>query len=117
MNTIALVFSGIALLLAFWQGYLAKQQLSESKKTRNETEKLLERIKEKVDKVETISDETRKDVKDQISKLIDKQDENFKILLNSPKEDSQNQMMATFLPELMKNPEMLKTMIELGKKQ
>jgi hypothetical protein len=33
--------------------------------------------------LETISDENVKNVKEQISKLIDKQDENFKVLLNA----------------------------------
>lgn len=115
IETIALIFSGISLLIALWQGFLAKQSLDQAKETKSETEKLLDNIKEKVSRIENISDETRKDVKEQISKLIDKQDENFKTLLNSPKENSQNQMIATLLPELLKNPEALKTFAEIGK--
>ena len=68
-------------------------------------------------RVETISDETRRDVKDQISKLIDKQDENFKTLLNAPRESSQNEMMMTLMPTLLQNPDLMKTLIEAGNKK
>jgi ATP-dependent Zn protease len=65
---------------------------------------LLDEIKEKIVKIETISDETRKDVKEQISKMIDKNDENFKTLLKSSKEIDQNQLLTTLLPSLLQNP-------------
>jgi gas vesicle protein len=109
-----LIISLVAVSLAFWQGNIAKRQLEESKETKTETEKLLDEIKEKVVKIESISDETRKEVKDQVSKLIDKQDENFKTLLNAPREDSQNQMIAQLLPVMMNNPDTLKALIDLG---
>jgi hypothetical protein len=32
-----------------------------------------------------------------------------------PKENNQNEMMMTFLPKLFENPEMFKTLIEIGK--
>ena len=111
---LALSVSLIAVFIAFWQGFLAKSQLEEAKRTKTETEKLLDDIKSKVQRVETISDETRKDVKEQISKLIDKQDENFKVLLNAPKESSQNEMLMAFLPKLIENPVMMEKFIELG---
>lgn len=111
---IALGVSLVAVIIAFWQGNLAKSQLEEAKRTKTETEKLLDEIKSKVQRVETISDETRKDVKEQISKLIDKQDENFKVLLNAPKESSQNEMLMTFSPKLMENPTMMEKLIEIG---
>lgn len=114
---IALGVSIVAVIVAFWQGFLAKSQLEEAKRTKTETEKLLDDIKTKVQRVETISDETRKDVKEQISKLIDKQDENFKVLLNAPKESSQNEMLMTFLPKLMENPEMMERLIDIGNRQ
>ena len=112
---LTLIISGIAIIVAFWQGFLSRQQLDQARQTKSDTEKLLDEIKGKVNKLETISDETRKDVKEQISKLIDKQDENFKVLLNAPKENNQNEMMMTFLPKLFENPEMFKTLIEIGK--
>jgi len=114
---IALGVSLVAIFVAFWQGFLAKSQLEEAKRTKTETEKVLDEIKSKVQRVETISDETRKDVKEQISKLIDKQDENFKVLLNAPKESSQNEMLMTFLPKLMENPEMMERLIDIGNRQ
>lgn len=111
-----LIVSIVAILIAIWQGLLSKQQLEQARQTKSDTERLLDEIKGKVYKLEAISDETRKDVKEQISKLIDKQDENFKVLLNAPKENNQNEMMMTFLPKMLENPEMLKTLVELGKK-
>lgn len=109
-----LLISLIAVFIAFWQGFLAKAQLEQAKQTKTETENLLDEIKERVYKIELLSDETRKDVKEQISKLIDKQDENFKTLLNAPKENSQNEMMMTFLPLMLEKPELLSNMIALG---
>lgn len=116
-DLIALIVSVIAVIVAFWQGFLAKTQLEEAKKTKTETEKLLDDIKSKVQRVETISDETRKDVKEQVSKLIDKQDENFKVLLNAPKENNQNEMMMAFLPKIMENPDMLEKIMKYGKRK
>ena len=120
MTNTELLTLGISLIavgIAVWQGFLAKSQLEEAKRTKTETEKLLDEIKNKVQRIETISDETRKDVKEHISKLIDKQDENFKVLLNAPMENSQNEMLKTFLPELMQNPSMMEKLIEIGNKQ
>lgn len=114
MEIITIVLSVIALLIALWQGMLSKNQLEQAKQTKSDTEKLLDDIKQKVNRVEVISDETRKDVKEQIGKLIDKQDENLKALLNAPKENSQNEMIMTLLPTLMEKPEMLDTLIKLG---
>ncbi|MEL7661945.1 hypothetical protein [Acetobacterium wieringae] len=111
---IAIGISILAVILAFWQGYLSKQQPEQAKHTKSETDKLLDEIKTRVTKVESISDETRKDVKNQISKLIDKQDENFKVLLNAPTQNSQNEMILALLPTLLQNPESMKTMIDLA---
>lgn len=116
-NGFALLVSLVAVGIAFWQGFLAKNQLEQAKITKTEIERLLDEIKSKVLRVETISDETRKDVKEQISKLIDKQDENFKTLLKAPSENSQNEMIMKFLPMMMENPQMLEKLIELGNKK
>ncbi|RXJ69696.1 hypothetical protein CRV08_03045 [Halarcobacter ebronensis] len=117
MEYFPLIISFIAVIIALWQGYLAKSQLEQAKITKRDTEKLLDDIKEKVNKIEMISDETRKDVKEQISKLVDKQDENFKLLLNTPKENNQNEMIMKLFPSLMNNPELLKMFIEMGKEK
>lgn len=62
-----------------------------------------------------IADETRKDVKEQVSKLIDKQDESFKFLLNVPKESNQNEMIMALFPKLIENPTLLQSIIEFSK--
>lgn len=111
---ITIILSLIAIGIAIWQGYLSKQQLEESKKTKSDTEKLLDEIRSKVYRIEVLTDENRKDVKEQIAKLIDKQDENFKLLLNAPKEDSQNEMIKTFLPMFLEKPEIMQTLIAFG---
>lgn len=114
IEIITIGISVIAVLLALWQGFLSRAQLEQAKNTKNDTEKLLDEIKQKVVKIESISDETRKDVKDQVGKLIDKQDENFKLLLSTPKENSQNEMIKALLPDLLKNPDVLKQLMQLG---
>lgn len=116
IDFIALGVAVIAVLIAIWQALLSKAQLTESKRTKDETEKLLDEIKNKVFKIELISDETRKDVKDQITRLIDKQDENFKTLLNAPKDKNQTDLMMSLLPSLLQNPEKLTSLIELSNK-
>jgi gas vesicle protein len=109
MNTefLTTILSFVAIVIAVWQGKLSKDQLEQSKQTKSDTEKLIEDIKQRVSKIEYISDETRRDVKEQIAKLIDKQDENFKTLLNAPKENSQYEMMMALIPQVLSNPELL----------
>lgn len=114
MEYIGIIIAILALWVAFWQWFLSKQQLEEAKKTKWETEKLLSEISNKIIKIEAISDETRKDVKEQISKMIDKNDENFKTLLNSWKEIDQNQLMTTLLPALFQNPDWIENIMKLA---
>jgi len=55
MDLIQLISQGIAIiavLIAIWQAYLSKQQLEKAKETRNETEKLLDDIKDRVKKID-----------------------------------------------------------------
>ena len=106
----------IAVVIAIWQALLSKAQLDEAKRTKSDTEKLLDEIKNKVLRIELISDETRKDVKDQITRLVDKQDENFKTLLNAPKDKNQTDLMMSLLPSLLQNPEQLTSLIKLSNK-
>lgn len=105
---IAIISAGIAI----WQWILSKQQLEQAKNTKNETDKLLSIINEKVNKIELISDETRKDIKEQISKMIDKNDENFKELLKNSSKSNEIQMVSTLAP-LMQNPELFNNIIQL----
>lgn len=114
---IPIIIATIAVGVAFWQGFLAKASLEQAKSTKQETERVLSEIKDKVQRIELISDETRKDVREQITRLIDKQDENFKVLLNAPKENNQNEMIMTLLPELMKNPDMMSILMNQAKKK
>lgn len=107
---IAIISAGIAI----WQWILSKQQLEQAKNTKNETDKLLSIINEKVNKIELISDETRKDIKEQISKMIDKNDENFKELLKNSSKSNEIQMVSTLAP-LMQNPELFNNIIQLWK--
>lgn len=111
-----ILISAVAVIVAVWQALIAKLQLDQSKSTKTETEKLLQEVKEKVSKIESITDETRKDVREQISKLVDKQDENFKTLLTAPQQNSQNEMIAQLLPQLLANGETLKMLMDYSKK-
>jgi len=103
-----------SLAVAVWQADISKKQLEEAKKTKGETEKVLDKINEKVLEIEKISKETRDNVKEQISKLIEKQDENIKTLLDAPHKSEQNQMMTQIFTAALSNPETLKTLAEIG---
>lgn len=116
MDVLTIILSVFALGISLWQGFLSKQQLDQAKETKSDTEKLLDEIKSKVQKIETLSDETRKDVKDQIAKLIDQQNENFKTLLSNPVKSQENEMMMQIMGQAMQNPEMLKTLMEISTK-
>lgn len=109
------VVSVTAIGIAIWQGVLAKQQLDQAKQTKTDTERLLDDIKYKVNKIESISDETRRNVENQISKLIDKQDENFKLLLNAPQETNNLEFIKEIMPLMVQNPKMMETMVKLSK--
>lgn len=115
MEILGICIAIIALIVALWQGFLSKRQLEQAKETKTDTEKLLDEINIKVKKIEMLTDETRKDVKEQISKLIDKQDENMKTLLNNPAKSEENQMIMQLLAPMLQNPESFKMLMELGK--
>lgn len=104
---LSLGLSIIAILIAFWQGYLAKD-------TKRRTEDVLHAIEEKVSQIQTISDETRKDVRENISKFIDKQDENLKMLLKAPTENNQSQMIAQLLPVFLNSDNGIETLMKLA---
>ena len=93
---------------------MAKAQLEQAKPTTAETEKLSAESKERLVRIESLSDETREDVKEQITKLIDKQDENFKTVLQTPERNNQNELLMSILPQIFASPENLKNIIEFA---
>ena len=103
IDLLPFLVSTIAVVVALWQGFLAKQQLDQAKNTQRDTEKLLDEIREKVIRIEDMSDETRRNVKEQITKLVDRQDDYLKSFINAPKENSQNEMIAALAPALFQN--------------
>jgi heme exporter protein D len=115
MEWLTIGISLIALVVAVIQTFISKQQLKEAQETKSDTEELLDEIKEKVVKIEGISDDTKRTVSEQMAKLIDKQDENIKTLLNSPHKSEQNQMMNNLFSSIFSSPENLKTIMELSK--
>lgn len=108
----SLIVAIVSIFIAIWQGMLSKQQLEQAKNTKNETEKLLWIINEKVNKIELISDETRRDIKEQISKMIDKNDENFKELLKNGSKTNEIQMVSALAP-LMQNMDRFMQLVEM----
>jgi gas vesicle protein len=116
-TVISIGIAFLAVIVAFWQGFLSKAQLEEAKRTKTETDKILTEISQKAEHIQSIADETRKDVKDQISRLIEKQDENFKLVLNAPNNKNQSDLLQALVPKLMENPQIFQTLIELGQKK
>lgn len=119
MDVLEIVAIGIAIIavgIAFWQGVLAKEQLKQAKETKSETEKLLLEINLKVNKIETLSNSMREDMKNQVSKLIDNQDSNFKMLLK-PSNDEGTELAKAMIPEIMKDPKLFKEMMKISKQK
>lgn len=111
---VASTLSVVAIAISIWQGITSAKQLKLAQDVNNKTENLLENIKEKIIKIETISDETRKDVKEQVRDMIKQNDENFKHLLKSSKEIDQNQLMTAILPSLFQNPDWFENIMKLA---
>ena len=101
----------ISIAVAIWQWFLSKEQLDQAKNTNQDTKRLLDSISERITKIESLSNETRTDVKEQISKMIDKNDENFKELLRWSKEIDQNELMKTLLPSLLQDPDTMRDLM------
>lgn len=116
IDIVSIGIAAIAVGVALRQTSISKAQLDEAKRTQSDTEKLLETIKLKVENIEIISNETKRNVEEQVRRMVDKQDENIKMLLNSPKEINQNEMLKTVLPSLVQNPENLKILLDLAGK-
>lgn len=117
MELIAISIAVVALGVSFWQAFLSRQQLEQAKETKGDTEKLLSEIKNKVNKIESISDETRKDVKEQVSKMIDKQNEHIQSLLETPQKSEQNQMIMQLLGPMLSNPDNFEKLIKITEKK
>ncbi|MEA4966666.1 MAG: hypothetical protein VB048_00925 [Bacteroidaceae bacterium] len=115
-SIVSIVIGFIAVVIAFWQARISKDQLEESKATKTETEKLLVEIKSKVEKIDSISSDTKRNIEEQIRRMIDRQDENFKILLASPKEKNQNDLLMAMLPKVFDNPELFAKVLEISQK-
>ena len=83
---------------------------NDSDKINQETEKKLIEIKNLSDNITKTSDRIESNIKTQIDRIINS---------NAPTQDEkmQQQLIGTLLPELIKNPEMMKKLMDLGNKK
>lgn len=118
---IAIGLSLIAIGVAFWQGYLSKQQLNEAKDTKKETSDLLDKIKDKVTNIESTTKNTEENVKQQVSAMIETQSRQIETLMKAPQQQQNNEMGLAILQTMMNQDpnsatDLLKAAMEQNKK-
>lgn len=103
-----MIMAIISIILGIVSIIISIKFQNDSNKINQDTEKKLIEIKNLSDNITKTADRIEGNIKTQIDKIINS---------NAPTQDEkmQQQLMNTFLPELLKNPENFKKLIELGK--
>ena len=110
MEILNIVMAVISIILGFISIFISLKAKEESNKINQDTEKKLLEIKNLSDNISKTSDRIESNIKTQIDRIINS---------NAPTQDEkmQQQLMGTVLPELIKNPEMMQKLIDLGNKK
>ena len=110
MEILNIVMANISIILGVVSIIISLKARNESNKINQETEKKLIEIKNLSDNITKTSDRIESNIKTQIDRIINS---------NAPTQDEkmQQQLMGTLLPELIKNPEMMQKLMDLGNKK
>lgn len=110
MEILNIIMAIISIILGCVSIIMSLKSQKESDKINQDTEKKLIEIKNLSDNISKTSDRIESNIKTQIDRIINS---------NAPTQDEkmQQQLMGTLLPEIIKNPEILKKLIELGNKK
>ena len=110
MNILNIVMAVVSIVLGIVSIAISVKAKNESNKINQETEKKLIEIKNLNDNISKAADRIESNLKTQIDRIINS---------NSPtqNEKMQQQLIGTLLPEIVKNPEMMGKLMNLGKKQ
>ena len=108
MEVLNIAMASVSIILGIVSIYIAVKFKNESDKINQDTEKKLIEIKNLSDGITKTSDRIEGNIKTQIDRIINS---------NAPTQDEkmQQQLLNTILPLLIKNPEMLQMLAELGK--
>lgn len=109
MEILNISMAVISIILGIISIYISIKAKVDSNKINQETEKKLIEIKNLSDNITKTSERIESNIKTQIDRIINS---------TAPTQDEkmQQQLIGTLLPEMIKNPEMMKKIIELGNK-
>lgn len=107
MDILNIVMAIVSIILGCVSIFISLKSKNESDKINQETEKKLIEIKNLSDNITKTSDRIESNIKTQIDRIINS---------NAPTQDEkmQQQLIGTLLPELVKNPQMLQKLADLG---
>lgn len=110
MEFLNITMAIISIILGIVSIVISIKARNESNTINQETEKKLIEIKNLSDNITKTSDRIESNLKTQIDRIINS---------NAPTQDEkmQQQLMSTLLPELLKNPETMQKIIDLGNKK
>lgn len=110
MDILNIIMAIVSIILGCVSIFISLKSQNETNKINQDTEKKLIEIKNLSDNITKTSDRIENNIKTQIDRIINS---------NAPTQDEkmQQQLMGTLLPELIKNPEMLQKLADLGNKK
>ena len=110
MEILNIIMAIISIILGCVSIIMSLKSQKESDKINQDTEKKLIEIKNLSDNISKTSDRIDSKIQTQIDRIINS---------NAPTQDEkmQQQLMGTLLPEIIKNPEMMKKLMDLGNKK
>lgn len=110
MDILNITMAVISIILGIVSIYISLKSQSDSDKINQETEKKLIEIKNLSDNITKTSDRIENNMKTQIDRIINS---------NAPTQDEkmQQQLIGTLLPEIIKNPEIMQKLMDLGNKK
>ena len=110
MEILNIVMAIISIILGIVSIIISLKARNESNKINQETEKKLIEIKNLSDNITKTSDRIESDIKTQIDRIVNS---------NAPTQDEkmQQQLIRDVVPELIKNPEMMQKIMDLGNKK
>ena len=110
MDTLNIIMAVISIILGIVSIIISAKNKNKSDKINQDTEKKLIKIENLSENISKTSDRIEGNIKTQIDRIINS---------NAPTKEKkmQQQLVSSLLPEILKNPEMLNKLIELGKKK
>lgn len=108
MDILNIIMAIVSIILGVVSIVMSLKSQKEADKINQETEKKLIEIKNLSDNITKTADRIEGNIKTQIDRIINS---------NAPTQDEkmQQQLLGTLLPELIKNPEVMQKLMELGK--